>query len=69
MVSFICGTLKIQQTSKHNKKETDSLIHRIKLGQLKGRGLSSTNYDVENKLQGYIVQYREYSKYFIITRL
>ena len=68
MVSFICGTLKIQQTSKYSKKETDSLIHRIKLGQLKGRGLSSTNYDVENKLQGYIVQYREYSKYFIITK-
>ena len=29
-VSFICGNLKIQQTSEYNKKEADSQIQRIK---------------------------------------
>ena len=33
----------------------------------KGRGLRSTNYYVSNKLQGYVVQYRDYNQYFIIT--
>ena len=32
-----------------------------------GMGLRGTNYHVQNKLQGYIVQHREYSQYFIIT--
>ena len=33
-----------------------------------GRGLRTTKYyHKTNKLQGYIVQHREYSQYFIIT--
>ena len=36
-------------------------------GQYKSRGWRGTNHYVENKLQGYIVQYRKYSLYFIIT--
>ena len=37
-------------------------------GQDRGRGLRGTNYYVLiNKVQGYIIQHREYSQYFIIT--
>ena len=34
-------------------------------GQDSGRGLRGTTYNVQNKLQGYIIQHREYSQYFI----
>lgn len=36
-------------------------------GQDKGTELRGTNYYVLYKLQGYIVQYRQHSQYFIIT--
>ena len=36
-------------------------------GQNRGRGVRGTDYYVQNKLQGYIVQHGECSQYFIIT--
>ena len=36
-------------------------------GQDRGRGVRGTTMYKINKLQGYIVQHREYSQYFIIT--
>ena len=35
--------------------------------QWRGKGLRGTNYHIENKLQGYIIQHWEYNQYFIIT--
>ena len=35
-------------------------------GRGRGKGLREINDYVENNLQGYIVQHREYSQYFII---
>ena len=35
--------------------------------QRRGRGLKGTDYSVQDKLQGYIVQDKDYRQYFIIT--
>ena len=77
MISWICGIWKIKQSSKYNKKETDSdtenkLVttsgEREEQGQKRGRRLRGTNYIRKiNKQQGYIVQHKEYGQYFIIT--
>ena len=37
------------------------------MSRIRGRGLRDTNYSVQNKLQGYVVQHGEYSQYFIVT--
>ena len=36
-------------------------------GQYRGRGLRGTNYYTENKLQGYLIEDRDYSQYFILA--
>ena len=36
-------------------------------GLYKDGGVRGTNYQVENKLLGYILQHAEYKQYFIIT--
>ena len=67
---------KIKQTSKYNKKETDSenkLVvtsgeregGRGKIGE-EDQEVQTTMYKI-NKLQGYTVQHRKHSQYFIIT--
>ena len=37
-------------------------------GQFTGKGLRDTKYYLWNSLQGYIIQHREYSQYFKITK-
>ena len=76
MISLIYGILTIQQTSEYNKKEAASQIQRTnqwlpigkgKSVEARGRGLRGTHNYVRNKQQGYIIQHRGYSQYFIIT--
>ena len=60
--------------NKYNKTETDSQIQRTNWWLPVGRGkmrvgdeeVQTTMYKI-NKLQGYIVQHREYSQYFTVT--
>ena len=56
--------------SKYSKKDTDSenklVVTSVGERQHRGRGLSGIKYCIKNNLQGYIVQHREYSQYFII---
>ena len=63
---------KVKQKQSHrSKKQTSSYQWRggREERQDRCRGLRRTNYCMYkiNKLQGYIVQHREYSQYFIIT--
>ena len=73
----ICKIKKLQQSHEYNRKEADSQVERANQchqwgegsweGQHKGKGIRSTNYDLENKLQGHIIQHRENSQYIVIT--
>ena len=65
---------KIKQNSEYNKKETFRYKEQLMVISVEKEGrrgkirvLRGTNYYVLYKLQGYIVQYRQHSKYFIIT--
>ena len=52
------------------KKNADSDIENklvVFSGRRKFRESRSARYQVQNKLQGYVVQHKEYNQYFIIT--
>ena len=58
--------IKKKQTHKYREQTSRLLVGRAK-GQYRGRWLRDTNDYIQNKLQGYTVQHKEYSQYFIAT--
>ena len=69
-----------KQTNEYNKTESDSQIQRTNYwlpvgrgkgeGAIEGQGIKRYELFImykRNKIQGYLVQHREYNQYFIIT--